>query len=101
MIPILALVEVEYLLRPWTGGFSALMADVGSGYFDVHAPDDIELRRACELVEAYRDLPLGLVDASVLAAVEQLREDKLATLDRRHFSVVRPAHADHLILLPN
>jgi hypothetical protein len=29
-----------------------------------------------------------------------LAEPKLATLDRRHFSVVRPAHAEALTILP-
>jgi hypothetical protein len=40
------------------------------------------------------------VDASVLALVERLGEDKLATLDHRHFSVIRPAHVEALALLP-
>jgi hypothetical protein len=50
------------------------------------------LLRSGELVERYRDLPLGLVDATVIAATEMLRETKVATLDRRHFTVIRPAH---------
>jgi hypothetical protein len=29
-----------------------------------------------------------------------LGEPKIATLDRRHFTVVRPAHVDALALLP-
>lgn len=65
-----------------------------------HVPDPAELARAGALVDHYADLPLGLVDATVLACVERLREAKLATLDRRHFSVVRPVHTDHLQLLP-
>ena len=58
------------------------------------------LVRAGELVERYRDLPLGLVDATVIAATEMLGEPKVATLDRRHFSVVRPAHVETLAILP-
>jgi predicted nucleic acid-binding protein len=69
VIPILALVEVEYLLRPWPSGFLALMDDVHSGRLELHCPVAGELVRATELVDTYRDLPLGLVDASVLAAV--------------------------------
>jgi hypothetical protein len=41
-----------------------------------------------------------LVDAAVLAVVERLREPKLATLDRRHFTVMRPRHIEALELLP-
>jgi hypothetical protein len=40
------------------------------------------------------------VDASVLALVERLGEERLATLDHRHFGMLRPAHAEALHLLP-
>jgi uncharacterized protein len=56
--------------------------------------------RIAELVAAYRDLPLGTVDASVITAAERLGAVAVATLDRRHFSVVRPAHVPALELLP-
>jgi predicted nucleic acid-binding protein len=56
--------------------------------------------RCRELQTHYADLALGIVDASVMALTERLGEDKLATLDRRHFSVVRPAHTKALLLLP-
>ena len=48
----------------------------------------------------YRDLPLGPVDATVIAATEILGVPKVATLDHRHFSVVRPAHTKALAILP-
>jgi uncharacterized protein len=46
------------------------------------------------------DLSVGVADASVLALLERLGEHKLATLDHRHFSVMRPAHVDTLRLVP-
>lgn len=58
------------------------------------------LLRADELLDRYRSLSLGLVDATVLAAAEMLAETKLATLDRRHFHTLRPAHCESLRLLP-
>jgi hypothetical protein len=39
-------------------------------------------------------------DASIVAICERLREPKVATLDSRHFSVVRPRHIAALRLLP-
>lgn len=100
IVPVCALVEIEYQLRPWRSGFTGLMADVAAGRLHVHLPDQRELSRAASLVEEYADLPFGLVDATVLACVERLAEPKLATLDRRHFTVVRPTHVEHLRLLP-
>jgi uncharacterized protein len=38
--------------------------------------------------------------AAVLAVVERLNEPKLATLDHRHFGMLRPRHVDALRLLP-
>ena len=57
--------------------------------------------RIVELLEEYADMPLGIVDASVVAACERLGVTTLATLDRRHFSVVRPRHCEALTLVPD
>jgi uncharacterized protein len=55
--------------------------------------------RMAELVAAYRDLPLGTTDASVIATAERLGIHDIATFDRRHFTVVRSRLGD-LTLLP-
>lgn len=56
--------------------------------------------RVRELCTQYNDFPLGFVDAAVVAITERLGELKLATLDHRHFRVVRPRHTASLTLLP-
>jgi uncharacterized protein len=53
-----------------------------------------------ELVDTYGGLPLGTTDASVVAVAERLKLTDVATLDRRHFTVVRPSHVNSLTLLP-
>lgn len=53
-----------------------------------------------ELIETYADLRLGTVDASVIATAERLGAPKVATLDRRHFTVVRPGHVESFELVP-
>jgi predicted nucleic acid-binding protein len=47
-----------------------------------------------ELIETYADLRLGTVDASVIATAERVGSTVIATLDRRHFTIVRPRHTD-------
>jgi hypothetical protein len=44
--------------------------------------------------------PLGVADASVIAAAERFKVAEVATLDRRHFHAVTPAHVTELTLLP-
>ena len=100
VVPTGVLVEVEYLLRPWPDAFSRLLSDFAAGGFELLELPLQWVLRAGELLERYRDLHLGLVDASVVAATEMLDEPKLATLDRRHFAVIRPAHTAALTLLP-
>ena len=56
--------------------------------------------RMAKLVVTYGDLPLGTTDASVVAIAERLKLSEVATLDRRHFTVVRPGHVNVLNLLP-
>lgn len=100
VVPVCVLVEVEYLVRPWSSAFPALLAEFESGALELLDLPKRWLQRAGELLERYRDLSLGLVDATVLAATEMLDEPKLATLDRRHFGTVKPTHCDGLQLLP-
>jgi predicted nucleic acid-binding protein len=76
------------------------LGDLAGGSFVLEPLHPADTVRIAELVARYHDLPLGTVDASVIAAAERLNVDHIATTDRRHFSVVRPAHADTLELLP-
>ena len=77
-----------------------LMGDLAGGSLipEQVAPGD--WLRIAELVATYQDLPLGSVDASVVAAAERLNISEIATLDRRDFSVVRPSHLASFELLP-
>jgi predicted nucleic acid-binding protein len=48
----------------------------------------------------YGDLDLGMVDATVVAVAERLGVDRIATIDRRDFTVIRPRHVEAFVLLP-
>ena len=78
----------------------AFLRDITAGAFVVEELTFEDYGRITELVDRYADSDIGFVDASVLAVTERLGEDKLATLDRRHFSLLRPSHVDTLRLLP-
>jgi uncharacterized protein len=45
-------------------------------------------------------LPLGIVDAAVIAIAERLNLTEVATVDRKHFSIVSPRHVSAFRLLP-
>lgn len=102
VVPALVLAELDYWCHERLGvrAWLVFLADLLAGAYRVEHPDEEQLRRCLELQQQYADLRLGVVDASIVALVERLGETKLATLDHRHFSVVRPAHRAALRLLP-
>lgn len=76
------------------------LRDIADGIYDLVHVNNADIVRAAELVEQYADLPLGTADSFVIAVAERFGTANVATLDRRHFSVVRPAHVGTLTLLP-
>ena len=75
------------------------LGDLAAGNLIVEPVAASDWLRIAELVAQYIDLPLGTVDASVIAAAERLGTNDIATLDRRHFTVVR-SNVGVLNLLP-
>ena len=102
MVPVLVVTEVAYLLGSRRGSDAEVrfIGDLASGDFQVEPVIASDWLRIAELVHTYSDLPLGTVDASVVAAAERLGATTVATTDRRDFAVVRPDHCDRLHLLP-
>jgi predicted nucleic acid-binding protein len=103
VIPGTVVAEAGYLIGRELGprGEVAFLRSIGGGAF---APGNLapaDFARAAELAETYADLPLGTTDATVIALAERLNVREVATLDRRHFTVVRPQHVDALTLLPD
>ena len=102
IVPQTVVAEVGYLLERWVGPDleAAFLQAIGEGDFEVANLEPQDFLRMAELVKRYDDLPLGTTDASVIALTERLDVREVATLDRRHFTVVRPSHVDAFTLLP-
>jgi len=102
VIPSPVLVEVDYWvgrhLNP--GVLVALLDDVNAGAYVVEDVTAADYARIRDLCDRYADSDIGFVDAAVMAIVERLDEPKLATLDHRHFALLRPRHREALVLLP-
>jgi predicted nucleic acid-binding protein len=100
LLPSPVLTEVCWLLEPWPKVEAAFLDEAARGAFELIHLVPADLTRMAELVRHYANFPLGAVDASVLAVAERFGTGRVATLDRRHFSSLRPAHVDALTLLP-
>ena len=94
--------EVDYLIstRIGTDAEVRFLGDLAAGTLLAEPVAPADWLRIAELVSRYRGLQLGAADASLVAAAERLHVHQIATLDRRHFTVVRPDHIDTFDLLP-
>jgi uncharacterized protein len=72
----------------------------GGGRVERASVDDQHLRRRIVVAAQYLDLPLGVVDASVIARAERHGVETIATLDHRHFGTVKPRHLHGFHLAP-
>jgi uncharacterized protein len=102
LVPALVLAELDYwcLTRLTLDAWLVFLQDVEQGIYVIESPTAPDLARCRELQAEYHDLSLGVVDASIVALAERLAEPKVATLDERHFRVVRPRHVPALQLRP-
>lgn len=103
IVPALVIAEATYLIEQSKGpaAEAAFLRSLRSHRYQIEAPTEADLLRSAELVHQYADLPLGGTDASIVAVAERLGEVKIATVDRRHFTIIRPVHAEHFTLLPD
>jgi predicted nucleic acid-binding protein len=102
LLPTLVITEVAYLIESRLGAEAEtrFVGDLAAGIFVVHPVAANDWLRIAELVWTYRQMSLGTVDASIITLAERLREKQIATLDHRHFGVVRPGHVQRFELLP-
>jgi uncharacterized protein len=98
----MVIAEAAYLIDRQLGppAEAALYASITSRQLLVQNLEDSDWERIAELVTTYASLRLGGTDASVITLAERLGTTRIATLNHRHFTVVRPRHADAFELLP-
>jgi uncharacterized protein len=94
LVPALVVTEVCYLLGCNIGpeAESAFFLALNNPPLVVVPPAENDWPRVAELVDQYADWPLGGVDAFVVAVAERLEVAKIATIDYRHFTALRPRH---------
>lgn len=88
----LIVAEVDHLVSTRGGGraaVSALRADLAAGSYLIDWWQSA-ITSCVSVAERYADIGLGLADASLVALAERLDTTTIATLDERHFRVVRP-----------
>lgn len=102
LVPAPVVIELDWLAASRLGPhpFGEFLTNALQGSVTVVELTRADYQRALALYAQYQDLPLGFVDASVVAVAERLRATDIATLDHGHLHVVRPRHVGAFNLLP-
>jgi predicted nucleic acid-binding protein len=92
----MVIAETSYLIERELGPIAeaALYRSIIDGDLRIENLGASDWQRIHRLVEQYASLPLGGTDASLVAIAERLGAARIATIDEKHFRVVRPAHRD-------
>lgn len=94
--------EVDYLVATRRGVEAelAVLAELSGGAYELAAMDAEDLVSATRVVRRYSDLGIGLADASLAVLAQRYRTRTILTLDRKHFSVMRPLDGGIFTIVP-
>ncbi len=94
--------ELDYLVatRHGVDDELAVLDELAGGAWDLAAFDEDGLRRARGIIASYRDQQIGVADASMVVLAERYRTRTIASLDRRHFDVLRSLDGGYFQVLP-
>ena len=76
------------------------LRSVGEGRVEFLSTTRTDLLRAADLLEQYADTRIDFVDCAIVALAERLGVTRILTVDRRHFTIVRPKHCAYFEILP-
>ncbi len=98
----LAVAEADYLILDRLGVDVelAFLEDLWAGTFAVECLAREELRQAHELVGQYRDLRVGVADASLVVLADRYRTTRILSLNERHFRAITPLAGGAFTILP-
>jgi uncharacterized protein len=102
VIPSPVLVELDYWVRKHASAdaWALFTEDLVAGAYTVFQIDAPLTRDCAQLQARYSDAEVGFVDAAVFLTCEALDETKVATLDRRHFGILRRSNGTSLDIMP-
>lgn len=94
--------EVDHLVATRLGvkAETAVLRELTGGAWTLATIDVADLIKIVSVIERYDDQAIGVADASNVVLADRYRTSTVATLDRRHFDVLRPLNGGHFVVLP-
>lgn len=102
VLPVPAITEIAYLLKRDLGVRAAteFVESLADTELVIETPISEDYTRSAEILRKYNDANIDFVDACIVAMSERLKITKILTVDRRHFSIFKPAHCETFEILP-
>lgn len=96
------LAELDYLITKYAGvdAAVALLEEIERGAYELALADEFTIQHSREVIEQYRDLNVGLTDASICVLADRYSAYTVLTLDERHFRAFRPTPRKRFRILP-
>jgi len=96
------LAEMDYLLQTKVGtaGELLFLSEVAKGAYRLEPFGAADVEDAARVIGRYRDLGVGLADASIVVLAARVGTNRVLTLDERHFRAMRPLRGRSFTLLP-
>jgi predicted nucleic acid-binding protein len=97
-----AAAEADYMITSRYGidVEMSFVRDLATEVFQVECLTTAELRRLEDILGSYRDLEIGIADASIVILAQRFRTTRVLTLDERHFRALTPLQGGHFTILP-
>ena len=94
--------ELDYLVAQRIGVDAelAVLRELSNGAWELAAVGVAELELATSVIEKYGDQDIGVADASIVVLADRYHTRTIATLDRRHFDVLRPIGGGRFSIRP-
>jgi hypothetical protein len=94
--------ELDYLVATRVGidAELAVLRELSTGAWELAAFGVPELEQAASIVRKYRDQHIGVADASNVVLADRHHTRTILTLDRRHFTVLRPLRGGRFAVVP-
>ena len=102
ILPTVVLPEICYLMASRLGhkAMCRFVSSLTTSAVQLESISVEDLARIHKILEQYADSQLDFTDAAIAAIAERLLIDRIYTLDRRDFTIIRPKHCDYFELLP-
>ena len=96
------LAELDYFFarEGGVGPELSFLAEVAAGAYDLVPFLGNDGASAVGVIDDYRDLRIGLADASIVVLAGRFRVDRVLTLDERHFRALRTPLGKPFTVLP-